>query len=289
MPRSILRSPLTRDRGGSRSSNFYYSFLFLPREKRSAILTLYEFCRRTDDIIDNSSSEAEKRDALQAWRERVRKALDGASTDRSLIELGSVAVRYAIPSALFMELIDGVEMDLTHLRYQTFDDLYPYCYRVGSTVGLMTIEIFGYQTAGAKQYATNLGVALQLTNILRDLHADAEQGRVYVPQQDFDAAGYSMAELQRQTVNASFRRLIQLECERARGFFLAARGCLGKGDLRSLYPAEAMASIYERLLTRIERRPSEIFQRVVGLPLPVKFGIAMKTWAEHAVWSTNEQ
>ena len=149
---------------------------------------------------------------------------------------------------LFLELIDGVGMDISKKRYETFEELYPYCYRVASTVGLMSIEIFGYRSPEAKQYAINLGIALQLTNILRDLRVDLASGRVYLPQEDLRRCGYSESDLFSQNVNPSFQKLIQFECDRARRYFQTARSYLKRDDLRSLYPAEAMAGIYERLL-----------------------------------------
>ncbi len=182
---------------------------------------------------------------------------------------------------LFLELIDGVGMDISKKRYETFEELYPYCYRVASTVGLMSIEIFGYRSPEAKQYAINLGIALQLTNILRDLRVDLASGRVYLPQEDLRRCGYSESDLFSQNVSLSFQNLIQFECDRARDYFQTARSYLRRDDLRSVFPAEAMAGIYERLLSGIEKDPSQLFRRDIHLSALSRFGIVLGTWMKY--------
>jgi phytoene synthase len=264
-----------------RRSNFYYSFLLLPKEKREAIITLYDFCRRTDDIIDNSNSPEEQSVALREWREQLVHSLNGKSKDPKLTDISSVARRFNIPEASFLELIDGVGMDITKRRYETFEELYLYCYRVASTVGLMSIEIFGYRCPEAKQYAINLGIALQLTNILRDLRIDLASGRVYLPQEDLRQFGYSERDLLSEKANAYFQALIRFECNRARGYFQMARSYLRKDDFRSLYPAEAMARIYERLLARIDQIPEEVYRREIRLPFLSRLGIVLDTWIKY--------
>jgi len=265
----------------SRRSNFYYSFLLLPKEKREAIITLYDFCRRTDDIIDNSNSPEEQSVALREWREQLVHSLNGKPRDPRLTNICSVARRFNIPADLFLELVDGVRMDISKKRYETFEELYPYCYRVASTVGLMSIEIFGYHSPEARKYAINLGIALQLTNILRDLRVDLASGRVYLPQEDFRQCGYSETDLIAQNVNQSFRNLIQFECDRARDYFQTARSYLRRDDLRSLYPAEAMAGVYERLLAGIEKDSSLLFRQEIRLSSLSRFGIALGIWMRH--------
>jgi phytoene synthase len=267
----------------SRRSNFYYSFLLLPREKRQAIITLYEFCRRTDDIIDNNDSREHKSAALKEWKEMLIRSLNGEASSQVFAKLSNVVRRFKIPSELFLELIDGVTMDLTQRRYETFEDLYPYCYGVGSTVGLMSVEIFGYRSPGAKQYAINLGIALQLTNILRDLKADLSSGRIYMPQEDLRKCGYTEAEFSQQKVNRSFEQLIHLECARAREYFRVARSYLTREDLRTLYPAEAMAVIYQKLLRRIEQRPSNLYQDEIRLSFFSRFGTAFQAWMKYSL------
>jgi len=253
----------------------------LPKAKREAIITLYDFCRRTDDIIDNDNSPEEKSIALCEWREQLVHSLNGKSKDPRFQEISSIAGRFNIPGALFMELIEGVKMDISKKRYETFDELYPYCYRVASTVGLMSIEIFGYQYPEAREYAINLGIALQLTNILRDLSIDFASGRVYLPQEDLRRCGYSERDIHSQSVNLSFRDLVQFECDRVRRYFKTARSFLRVDDLRSLYPAEAMARVYERLLGSIEKDPKQLYLREVRPSSFSRLGIALDTWMKY--------
>lgn len=267
----------------NRRSNFYYSFLLLPREKRHAIITLYDFCRRTDDIIDGNDSMEDKSAALKEWKENLIRSFDGDASSQVFAKLSDVVRKFRIPSEFFLELIDGVALDLTEPRYETFEDLYPYCYGVGSTVGLMSIEIFGYRSSGAKQYAINLGVALQLTNILRDLKADLRNGRIYLPQEDLRKCGYTEADFSQGKVNRPFERLIHLECARAREFFRVARSYLKREDLRFLYPAEAMAMIYEKLLNRIEQSPSNLYQDEFRLSFFSRFGAALQAWMKYSL------
>jgi phytoene synthase len=264
-----------------RRSNFYFSFLLLPKEKREAILTLYDFCRRTDDIIDNNDSQEQKSAALQEWREQLIHSLDGQPKDPRLVGITSVVRRFNVPDSLLLELIDGVGMDIAKRRYETFEELYPYCYRVASTVGLMSIEIFGYHSPDAKEYAINLGVALQLTNILRDLRFDLADGRVYLPRADLQQHGCSEEELLSEKVSTSFLSLIRFECNRAREYFRTARSFLRKDDLRFIYPAEAMAKIYEKLLARIEKRPEDLYAREIRVSGLLRVGIAVNTWMRY--------
>jgi len=264
-----------------RRSNFYYSFLLLPKEKRKAIITLYDFCRRTDDIIDNTNSPEEQSAALREWREQLVHSLNGKSKDSPMVDVSLIAQEFKIPQGLFFDLIDGVGMDITKKRYETLEELYPYCYRVASTVGLMSIEIFGYRCPEAKQYAINLGIALQLTNILRDLRVDLRRGRVYLPQEDLRQFGYSERDLLSEKANTCFQALIRFECNRAREYFRLARCYLRKDDFRSLYPAEAMARIYERLLARIEQTPEEVYRREIRPAFSSRLGIALDTWIKY--------
>src|SRR5712692_7441462 len=180
-------------RGGH--SSFFYSFSFLPRDQREAINTLYAFCRETDDIVDTEREQTRKIALLRKWRRELGKALDGQSEYTILNRLSATAKRFRIPVELFYDLIRGVEMDLTTNRYETFEDLRTYCYHVASTVGLMCVEIFRPRNKQTKDYAVNLGLALQLTNILRDVKLDAKYGRIYLPQEDLRRFGYTENDL----------------------------------------------------------------------------------------------
>jgi phytoene synthase len=194
------------------------------------------------------------------------------------VKLAQSLQRFPIPKEHFEELIAGVEMDLTHLRYPTFRELYEYCYRVAGVVGLMCIEIFGYRNPKAKDYAVNLGVALQLTNIIRDLKGDAERGRIYLPQDELVRFGYREEELLRGAYTPAFSELMRFTGNRARQYFHDARQLLAEEDRRSLFAAEIMGTIYYRLLETIEASSYRVFDRTITLPTSYKLWIALSIW-----------
>jgi len=191
-------------------SSFYYAFTLLPQPKRDAMNAVYAFCRKTDDIVDEGNEPIDlKYEKLRKWRIELEKALKGNSEYALLNKVATIIKQFNIPLEPFFELIIGMEMDLQRNRYLSFDDLVQYCYRVASTVGLMCIEIFGYKNNSAKDYAVNLGVAMQLTNILRDVGKDSEKGRIYLPQKDLIDFHYSEEELFRKTYNPNFVSLME--------------------------------------------------------------------------------
>ena len=264
-----------------RVTNFYYSFVFLPREKRRAIEAVYAFARRGDDVVDSGLPLEEAKRQLA----RYRKALDACYAERSAAwedpELATLAEsirEFKIPRQPFEDLILGLEMDLNAERYETFDDLSLYCYRVASTIGLMAIEIFGYTDPRTRQYAVNLGKALQLVNILRDIQSDAQRGRVYLPREDLDRFGVRPEELLAGIYNEPFSELMQLMGDRARHFFGLARQFLAPQDRRAMVTAEIMAATYWRLLGRIQKRRYNVFGERVRLPAPEKLWIALSVY-----------
>ncbi|MBI4641025.1 MAG: squalene/phytoene synthase family protein, partial [Candidatus Tectomicrobia bacterium] len=197
------------------------------------------------------------------------------------IELADIVKHFNIPEEYFEELIAGVEMDLKKQRYATFDELYQYCYRVASIVGLICIEIFGYTQRVTKDYAVTLGVALQLINILRDLKADAGQGRIYIPQEDLERFHYSERDLLSATYNAAFINLMEFEALRAKEYFQRARTMLPKEDRKSLFAAEIMGSIYYELLKKIEHYRYNVFEGDMTLSNSRKLLIALKVWLKY--------
>ena len=288
-------SDLTRRRSltTSRATNFYYSFVFLPREKRQAIEAVYSFARKADDAVDSGLTAREA--ALEI--DLCRAALDTCYVDHSPGEvpppkrLGvdpavaalAVAVRrYKIPRQYFEDLILGLEMDLRmdfgNQKYETFDDLAVYCYRVAGTIGLISIEIFGYQDPQAREYALNLGQALQLVNIIRDVQSDARRGRVYLPSEDLEKFGVERNALARGEYTSAFVELMQFECDRARERFGAARAKLASEDRRTMIAAEIMAAIYWRLLKQIETRAYNVFGKRVSLSRPAKLWTALSVY-----------
>ena len=258
-------------------SNFFYSFLFLPRKKYEAILAVYSLCRSIDDVVDSNHSVTRAQTDLEAWREKVNRCFRGIP-DGPMIPLAQAIEDYHLPREYFQELIRGVAMDLDHTRYKTFEDLHTYCYRVASVVGLICIEIFGYTQPGTRQHAIDQGIAFQLTNILRDLHPDAARGRIYLPQQDLYRFGYSEEELLSGRMGPAFVELMRFECARAREFYDKARAGLPREDRPGLVASEIMAAIYQRILEEIERNHYRVFDRKTTLTRRTRMGIAMKTW-----------
>ena len=242
-------------------SNLALAFIALPPERRRDISVFYAFCRLVDDIADEARTPPEERRArLLLWRNAVLQASAGepelAPAVRALI------AKYALPVEHFHEIIAGVEMDLVSTRYQTFEDLRIYCHRVASVVGLVSIEIFGYTDAACRTYAIELGLALQLTNILRDVGEDfAKERRIYLPREDLDQFGYTTEALAAGRRDAAFHALMQFEAQRAREFYRRAEQALPSIDRRSMTAAEIMRCVYQRLLTRMERDGFRVFEK----------------------------
>jgi len=259
----------------SRQSNFYFSFLILPKPKREAIETIYAFCRTTDDIVDEAGDEGEKHARLLSWMDELKRSLYGASRYSLLNTLSTIITRFKIPVDHFYELIRGMEMDLTKKRYDTFEELEQYCYRAGSTVGLICAEVFGYKNEQTRQYAINLGIALQLTNILRDLKSDAKRGRIYLPLEDLRAFGYSEDDLFNNVYDKRFADLMRFECDRAHLFFKKARTFLAEEDKPFLSAARTMGNIYYLLLRRIEHLHYDVFSKRVRLSSSIKLMVAV--------------
>ncbi|MGH7936414.1 MAG: phytoene/squalene synthase family protein, partial [Chthoniobacterales bacterium] len=245
-------------------SNLALAFVSLGGERRRDITTFYAFCRLIDDIADDSDMPAaEKIRQLTRWREALVQPVEGESAIAP--EVRSLLARYPITPAMIGEIIDGVEMDLTITRYETFTALREYCYRVASAVGLASIEIFGYRNPACREYAVELGLALQVTNILRDVAKDLANGRIYLPQEDMARFAYSETNLRARTYDEQFVGLMQFEADRAHHLFAKAAEVLPREDRRSMISAEIMSSIYHALLRQMERDRFRVFQRTYGL------------------------
>ncbi|MDD5558946.1 presqualene diphosphate synthase HpnD [Candidatus Methylomirabilis sp.] len=272
---------ITRQSG----SNFYYAFLFLPKPKREALYAVYAFCRLSDDLVDDSQAGGDPAAALTRWRKALDTYFQDGVGPPVITTVGQAARRFHIPKVYFEELLNGMEMDLTRARYATFEELYPYCYRVASIVGLICIEIFGYTNPQTKIYAEQLGIAFQLTNILRDVGVDAQRGRIYLPQDELKRFGYSEEELLAGRYNRAFMELMQFQCARARDFFRAASAALSAEDERSLLAAEIMRAIYYRLLLRIEAQQYDVFHKNITIGKPRKLLLAGGLWLRSALRS----
>jgi len=262
-------------------SSFSYSFLFLPRPKREAIYAVYALCRSVDDIADDPGDVAVKAERLKAWREEIDRCYAGRPTHAISIALRACLERYPIPQHYFTELLTGVEMDLTIARYATFADLTRYCYRVASVVGLICIEIFGYAQQGTKDYAVNLGLALQLTNILRDLKTDGRRGRIYLPQEDLERFGYREEDLLHCRYTPAFVPLMRFEADRARDYFRRAQETLPPEDRKSMVAAEIMGRVYRETLEMIARTGYRVFEDRIGLSTATKIRLTLATWLKH--------
>ncbi len=263
------------------ASNLALAFVLLPKSKRDGMSALYAFCREVDDIADDETVPVQtRRDKLREWREDVRRACaDQAPTLAVNRELRPVIQQYRLPFTLFDDLLKGVEMDLDINRYQTYQDLELYCYRVASVVGLLSIEIFGYRDAGCKEYAVHLGKALQLTNILRDVAGDAQRGRIYLPLSELARWNVSPEEILQGLYSSRFEQLAASVAERARRFYRLARESLPAADRRSMAAAELMASVYWRLLRKLEQCHFNVFG-----PTPARLHRAHKVMLVGKTW-----
>jgi 15-cis-phytoene synthase len=261
-------------------SNFYYAFLALPRARREALYAVYAFCRTVDDIADLGTDPAAQRAGLAAWRRDIAHCYeDGAVPEHPIArQLATAVRRFALPRVALEAIVEGCEMDLERASYETIEDLLPYCYRVASAVGLCCIEIFGYTDARARDYAVSLGTALQLTNIIRDVGADARSGRIYVPLQDLRSFGVSPDDLRAGRYGDAFVRLMAFQAARAREHYARAWAAFPAADARSLVPAEIMGRIYWALLEEIEARRFRVFDERIALSARRKAGIALRCW-----------
>jgi phytoene synthase len=262
----------------SGAKNFYYAFLTLPREKRRAIYAAYAFCRLCDDIADEPDPDGDRRARLDSVRADLSAAYDGKPRGHVFHALTHAAMRYKIPQQYFRDVVAGVEMDLSQTRYATFDALKDYCYHVASAVGLICIEVCEYSDTKAIEYAVDLGIAMQLTNILRDVEQDARNGRVYLPQEDLGRFGYAEADLLAGVVDDRFRALMKFEVGRARSYFTSGEMLLPLLDPRARACPEVMFRIYRRLLSRIEERGYDVFGPRVSLSKPAKLSIMARSW-----------
>jgi phytoene synthase len=265
-------------------TNFYYAFSMLPREKREAIYTLYSFCRQTDDIADSQGPSHKKQKTLDYWEQELFRQFNFQSHTR-FDKVWKIAQKFRIPLEYFLELINGVRMDLTQVRFGSIDDLLNYCYRVASVVGLMSIEIFGYRDERVKEYAVNLGIALQLTNIMRDVGVDAEMGRVYLPQEDLQKFGVSEQDIIKKKTTDSFLELMHHQYDRAKIYYLKAAAALPHGERRNMIPSQIMKNIYFHLLKIMEKRNFNVLDQKTEIPGLVKVSIAFKTILTEAVLS----
>jgi phytoene synthase len=263
-------SPNAEEITRTSKSNLALAFVSLGKEQRRDITVFYAFCRLIDDLVDDPGIDPEKKARqLQTWRAALRMPAPNESAIAP--EVRDLIGKYPITPEMLEEIIDGVEMDLTISRYENFEQLRAYCYRVASAVGLVSIEIFGYKNPACREYAIELGLALQATNIIRDVAKDLENGRIYLPREDMTKFGYTEQDLQAHRYDERFVRLMEFEAERAEQYFGHAAALLPPEDRRAMIGAEIMASIYHALLRQMKRDGFRVFQRSYGLGKLEKF------------------
>jgi phytoene synthase len=270
----------------TRNTSFYYSFLVLPAPKRAAILAVFDFCRAVDDGVDLAADDASAEAAVAGWRAEIDRIFGGqAPATPEGRQLQPVAGRFALPRVHFDALVDGVAMDIGRRRYRTFAELEGYCQHVASAVGLICAEIFGYRQPSVLDYARDLGVALQLTNILRDVAVDYRSGRCYLPAEDLDRCGCREADIACEVERGGpgvasdrVRAVLEHHAARARVYFARARRALPAAEAQAFLPAEIMRAIYADLLRRIEARGCDVFSGLVRVPRARQAQIAMSTW-----------
>lgn len=260
----------------SRGSSFHYALLLLPRHQRAALDAVYGFCRVVDDAVDTAATPDEAGRRLVEWRRELDRVYTGSPVHPAALALAPVAAAYRLPKDHFDELLLGVAMDIGRPRYQTYAELARYAYRVAATVGLLCLPIFGVDGEAERRYAVERGISLQLTNIIRDVKADAERGRIYLPQEDLTAFGYPEEDLLAHRHTPAFERLMAFQCRRAREAHARARALVT--DRRALLAPEIMGHTYEALLDRIEASGYRVFDEPVTLGGPTKVAIAVRDW-----------
>ncbi|MEX2199739.1 MAG: presqualene diphosphate synthase HpnD [Burkholderiales bacterium] len=259
-------------------SSFYYSFLFLPRERRRAITALYAFCREVDDVVDETADVQLAATKLAWWRQEIALLLEGKPQHPVSRALQPALGPYGITAARLNEIIDGMQMDLTQTRYLDFAGLERYCYHVAGVVGMLSAGIFGYSDARTLEYARNLGTAFQLTNIIRDVGEDARNNRIYLPVTDLQRFGVSAADLLQARHSEAFVELMRFQAQRARQYYAQAMAALPDADRRAQRPGLIMAAIYSALLQEIERDGFQVLTQRTSLTPLRKLWIAWKTW-----------
>jgi phytoene synthase len=267
-----------QQRAAQSGSSFYHSFAFLPPERRQAITALYAFCREVDDVVDECHDPAIASAKLAWWRLEVGKLYAGQPEHPVTQALATSIQRFNLPQEQLLEIIDGMEMDLTQGRYADFKSLSLYCHRVAGVVGLLAAEIFGYQDRHTQKYAHDLGLAFQLTNIIRDVGEDARRGRIYLPVDELQRFNVPAADILNAQPSDNFQQLMEFQVERAQNYYRQAFAALPAGDRKTQRPGLVMAAIYRTLLNEIHRDGCRVLTHRTSLPPLRKIWLAWSTW-----------
>ena len=289
-----------QEKAASSGSSFYYSFLFLPRDKRRAITALYAFCREVDDVVDECKDPQVARSTLNWWREQVveiyggkpqypqgvrRGVPEGAALTLPLHPVAkalvSVVAQFNLPQEHLLEIIDGMEMDLDQPRYNDFKSLQLYCYRVASVVGLLSVEIFGYQDRQTLKYAHDLGIAFQLTNIIRDVGEDARRNRIYLPMDEMQQFNVTAADILNAKDSENFQKLMAFQIERAQRYYQQALSQLPEVDRKAQRTGLIMAAIYRATLDEVVASGCHVLKERISLTPLRKLWLAWKTWLKN--------
>ena len=270
-----------QQKAAASGSSFYYSFLFLPANRRRAITALYAFCREVDDIVDECSDPQIAATKLAWWRLELDRLYSGQPQHPISLALQPVLAEFNLPQEQLLEIIDGMEMDLQQTRYLDFKALSLYCYRVASVVGLLAAEIFGYSDRRTQKYAHDLGMAFQLTNIIRDVGEDARRGRVYLPIEELKRFDVSVADILNARHSDNFRKLMEFQIERAEQYYAQAMSELPAGDRKTQFPGLVMAAIYRTVLDEIKRDGCLVLTQRTSLTPLRKLWIAWRTWIKN--------
>ena len=258
--------------------NFYYTFRPMPAEKRRAMYAVYAYCRLCDDVADGELSIDEKYRGFEEIRRNLH-ASEPTGEDAAIFHaLHDAACRFEIPYRYFEEILEGVEMDMVKSRFASFDELREYCYKVASVVGLVCIRIFGYDDPKAEEHAVDMGIAMQLTNILRDVKEDAERDRIYIPQDEMERYEYTEAELARGALTDGFRSLMAYQAGRAHGYFESSRALFPMISADARTCPKLMHATYSGILERIEQADYDVFERRIGISAGTKVLLLAKLW-----------
>jgi len=270
-----------QDKAAKSGSSFYYSFLFLPPDKRRAITALYAFCREVDDVVDECSDANVARTTLNWWRGQVTEIYSGKPQHPVALALVPVVKQFNLAQEHLLEIIDGMEMDIDQPRYPDFKSLQLYCYRVASVVGLLSVEIFGYSDRRTLKYAHDLGIAFQLTNIIRDVGEDARRNRIYLPMDELQQFGVAAADIPNARETENFHRLMAFQIERAQRYYRQALEHLPAADRKAQRTGLIMATIYRATLNEVVASGCHVLKERVSLGTGYKLWLAFKTWLKN--------
>jgi len=270
-----------KEKAAASGSSFYYSFLFLPPERQRAIMALYAFCREVDDVVDETPDMQIAQTKLDWWRKETAEIHGGKPTHPVTQALAEVVKTFNLPRDKLLEIIDGMQMDLQQTRYLDFKALELYCYRVASVVGLLAVEIFGYTDPQTLKYAHDLGIAFQLTNIIRDVGEDARRGRIYLPIDELQRFNVTAKQITDAAYSDNFRALMEFQIERAERYYRQALALLPAADRKSQRAGLIMAAIYRTTLDEIKADGCKVLTQRTSLTPLRKLWIAARTWLKY--------